>query len=86
MKSSFNHDCMQHATPERGECKPLSASSAFCFLSSSVTSALYFIRNSIGSNDAAVSTSMEEMLHCAHAASDDSIFLKIKHFEHDPGL
>lgn len=38
------------------------------------------------SNDAAVSTSVEKMLHCAHAASNNSILPKIKHFEHDRGL
>lgn len=86
MKPSFNHDCMQHATPERvqasvcllGLLLPL----IFCNECTLLHSEFYRLR----SNDAAVSTSMEEMLHCAHAASDDSIFLKIKHFEHDLGL
>lgn len=40
LKSSFNHDCMRHTTPESWECQPRVCLLVLHFFSSSITSTL----------------------------------------------
>lgn len=67
------------------------ASSAFCFFSSSITSALYSNPKTIGFHKAYIMLLYLQLWRqssrdCAHAASTDSVLPKITHFEYDRGL